>query len=93
MLHVIGSVSDIKEFGGDLIDAFVSALCGEEHCNKEGVGVAMVEWRWRIRVSIIEDLANSLSFLLSFQVWTPDFWRRARCSHNVALCSDQIKHP
>jgi len=68
VLHIVGGVGDRKELGGDLVNALVSALCREEDGDQERVGIAVIErggWIW---VSIIKDLTDSLSFLLTFQV-------------------------
>ena len=52
--------------GGHLVDAFVSALRREQHCDQEGVGVLVLERCNELGIEPIEQRLNPLGLFFAF---------------------------
>ena len=56
--HVVRVIRLCKEQWGDLVDAGIGALGGEEDCDKEGVGVAVIQRDGGLRIKPFEGLLD-----------------------------------
>lgn len=60
LAHGVGVVGQSEKGGGDLIDAFIGALCREDDGHKEGVGVFVIKGDGRMWVALSEFLADEI---------------------------------